>query len=77
VHRLAQVGELAGRLDLVVSNPPYVAAGEIPGLEPEVALHEPRLATTPGDDGLALYRRLLPEAVPDPKASATAGTSAA
>jgi release factor glutamine methyltransferase len=48
--------------DLVVSNPPYVAASEMPGLEPEVARHEPRLATTPGDDGLAVYRRLLPDA---------------
>ena len=36
---------LAGRYDLVVSNPPYVAAGEIETLEPEVRDWEPRLAT--------------------------------
>ena len=29
--------------DLIVSNPPYVSAAEIEGLEPEVAVHEPRL----------------------------------
>jgi release factor glutamine methyltransferase len=36
---------LAGRYDLVVSNPPYVSAGEIETLEPEVRDWEPRLAT--------------------------------
>ena len=34
---------------------------EIEGLEPEVAVHEPRLATVAGD-GLDAYRRLLPDA---------------
>ena len=54
---------LAGRsFDLIVSNPPYVAAGELDSLEPEVAVHEPRLATVAGPDGREVYRRLLPEA---------------
>jgi release factor glutamine methyltransferase len=35
---------LAGPFDLVVSNPPYVASGELAGLEPEVRDYEPRLA---------------------------------
>jgi release factor glutamine methyltransferase len=53
-----------GPFDLVVSNPPYVASGEIDTLEPEVAEHEPRLATASGagEDGLGVYRRLLPQA---------------
>ena len=51
-----------GPFDLVVSNPPYVSEAEIDGLEPEVAVHEPRLATVAGDDGMAVYRRLLPQA---------------
>jgi release factor glutamine methyltransferase len=42
--------------DLVVSNPPYIEAGAIDGLMPEVARHEPRLALDGGDDGLAAYR---------------------
>jgi len=49
------------RFDLIVSNPPYVSEREIEDLEPEVAVHEPRLATVAGD-GLDAYRRLLPDA---------------
>ncbi len=49
---------VAGRFDLVVSNPPYIATEEIDGLEPEVAQHEPRLALDGGADGLACYRAL-------------------
>ena len=49
------------RFDLIASNPPYVSELEIEGLEPEVAVHEPRLATVAGD-GLDAYRRLLPDA---------------
>jgi release factor glutamine methyltransferase len=51
-----------GPFRLIVSNPPYVAESEIGTLEPEVADHEPRLATVAGPDGLELYRRLLPQA---------------
>ena len=38
----AAAGLPAGPWDLVVSNPPYVAAAELPALEPEVRDHEPR-----------------------------------
>jgi release factor glutamine methyltransferase len=55
-------GVEGGPFDLVVSNPPYVSAAEIDDLEPEVAVLEPRLATVAGDDGTAVYRRLLPQA---------------
>jgi release factor glutamine methyltransferase len=44
--------------DLVFSNPPYIPAGEIAGLEPDVALHEPRAALDGGGDGLDAYRAL-------------------
>jgi release factor glutamine methyltransferase len=53
---------LAGRrFDLIVANPPYVAAGELERLEPEVARFEPRAATVAGADGLDVFRRLLPQ----------------
>ena len=42
-------GELRGRLDLLVSNPPYVGAGE--PLPPEVVDWEPHAALVPGIDG--------------------------
>ena len=45
--------------DLVVSNPPYVASGDIARLEPEVRDHEPRAALDGGPDGLEVIRRLV------------------
>jgi release factor glutamine methyltransferase len=50
--------------DLIVSNPPYVSAKVLQGLQREVRDHEPRVALTPGDDGLAIIRRLIKEAPP-------------
>ena len=47
--------------DLVVSNPPYIATDVIETLEPEVRIHEPRLALDGGPDGLDAYRILAPE----------------
>ena len=58
---LEPLGARAGELDLVVSNPPYVGADEVAGLEPEVRDHEPRLALVPPGDRFAVYRRLAPE----------------
>ena len=43
---------LAGRFDLVLSNPPYIESAVIAGLMPEVALHEPRSALDGGVDGM-------------------------
>ncbi len=45
--------------DFILSNPPYVAEGEMPTLQREVRDWEPRLALTDGDDGLSFYRLLL------------------
>jgi len=47
------------RFDVIVSNPPYVSANALPGLQREVKDHEPLVALTPGDDGLSVIRRLL------------------
>lgn len=60
---LEPVAALAGGVDLVASNPPYVDAGEIEALMPEVRDHEPRLALVPPDgDRYSVYRRLAPAA---------------
>lgn len=52
-----------GAFELIVSNPPYIAAAEMPGLDPEVRDHDPEIALTPGGDGLDAYRALVPAAV--------------
>jgi release factor glutamine methyltransferase len=44
--------------DCIVSNPPYIPASEV--LEPQVAHWEPHAALFAGEDGLAMYRRLIP-----------------
>lgn len=49
--------DVTGTFDLIVSNPPYVAEAEMPGLAPELA-HEPRMALSDGADGLSAYRRI-------------------
>lgn len=51
-----------GRLDAVVSNPPYIATAELDTLPRDVREHEPRIALDGGPDGLAAYRRLIPMA---------------
>jgi release factor glutamine methyltransferase len=57
---------LAGEFDLIVSNPPYVASGDIDALAADVRDYDPRAALDGGPDGLAAYsciagdaRRLL------------------
>jgi release factor glutamine methyltransferase len=53
---------LAGaRFDLIVSNPPYVAADD-PALEDPALAHEPRLALTPGADALRCLREIARDA---------------
>ena len=48
----------AGPFDLIVSNPPYIAAGDILGLEPDVRDYDPQLALDGGADGLDVYREI-------------------
>jgi release factor glutamine methyltransferase len=48
------------RFDCIVANPPYVATDEV--LEPQVRDYEPVTALYAGEDGLAVYRRLIPQA---------------
>jgi release factor glutamine methyltransferase len=54
------LGPVTGRVDAVVSNPPYVEAGAT--LAPEIARYEPAEALFAGEDGLDVHRRLVPAA---------------
>ncbi|CAM3524095.1 peptide chain release factor N(5)-glutamine methyltransferase [Paenibacillus lupini] len=47
------------RIDVLVSNPPYIPADDLEGLQPEVRDFEPRLALDGGADGLDPYRRMV------------------
>ncbi|MEO0863083.1 MAG: peptide chain release factor N(5)-glutamine methyltransferase [Pseudomonadota bacterium] len=53
---------VGGRFDLIVANPPYIAASEMAALDPEVRNHEPRLALTDEGDGLSAYRLIAAHA---------------
>ncbi len=46
--------------DVILSNPPYIPAGELAGLQEEVR-REPALALDGGPDGLGFYRRIFDE----------------
>ncbi|MBU6299607.1 MAG: peptide chain release factor N(5)-glutamine methyltransferase [Alphaproteobacteria bacterium] len=50
-----------GPYDVVLSNPPYIRASDIAGLQSEVSRFEPRQALDGGADGLSAYRALAPE----------------
>lgn len=49
---------VTGTFDLIVSNPPYIAEAEMACLDAEVRDHDPRIALTPGGDGLDAYRAI-------------------
>lgn len=51
-----------GTFDLIVSNPPYIAEGELGDLMPEVRDYEPRLALDGKEDGLFFYRKIVEQA---------------
>ena len=52
----------ASRLDMVVSNPPYIKAATVEKLQPEICRYEPPAALDGGDDGLVCIHRIIKEA---------------
>ena len=52
---------LEGQVDLILSNPPYIAEADWATLQPEVRLFEPRGALVAGPQGTELHERLLHE----------------
>lgn len=59
---LAPLLARGSKVDLIVSNPPYIGTGERERMDDDVKLHEPELALFAGRDGLDLIRRLVVEA---------------
>ena len=54
--------KVAGRYDLIVSNPPYIPSAEIDGLSREVAVYEPRRALDGGVSGVEPYHVIFQQA---------------
>lgn len=59
---LFQAVKEKSRFDLIITNPPYIKTDTITQLQREIQNYEPRLALDGGEDGLAFYRRIVPEA---------------
>ena len=53
-----------GKFDMIISNPPYITAGDMPMLEDSVKLYEPHLALFGGEDGLNFYRSIAENFTP-------------
>lgn len=58
---LAPLRAHAGRIAILVSNPPYIAEADLAELDPEVRDYEPHMALTPGADPYLWYRRFAEE----------------
>ena len=54
--------QLAGRVDVIVVNAPYVPSDEIAMMPPEARDHEPRVALDGGADGVDVHRRVAEQA---------------
>jgi len=67
---------LSGPFDLIVSNPPYIAACVIPTLDAEVRGHDPMAALDGGPDGLDAYRAIFSEIARRPGLLAPGGALA-
>ncbi len=50
---------LSGPFDIIIANPPYIPAENLPTLQAEIRDHEPRVAVDGGDGGMTIAARLI------------------
>ncbi len=60
LHPIEPLG-FQNKVDMVLSNPPYVSKKMVDILQPEIKHYEPMLAVAGGEDGFDFYRRIIPE----------------
>ena len=53
---------LSGPVDIIIANPPYIPAENLPTLQAEIRDHEPRVAVDGGDGGMTIAERLVRDA---------------
>jgi release factor glutamine methyltransferase len=58
----ASRGTGEAQFDFVISNPPYVGLSEADKVQRQVRDFEPRMAVFAGEEGMDIYRRLIPQA---------------
>jgi len=51
--------DIAGRIDIITANPPYIREGELSSLQPEVRDFEPELALVAGPEGTEVAERII------------------
>ncbi len=51
--------DIRGQIDIIVSNPPYVQAGDLSTLQPEVRDYEPDMALIAGPEGTEMAQRII------------------
>ncbi len=54
--------DIRGQIDIIVSNPPYVQAGDLSTLQPEVRDYEPEMALIAGPEGTEMAKRIIQHA---------------
>lgn len=45
--------------DIIISNPPYISAGEMGTVQDEIKKYEPKIALTAGEQGISFYSRII------------------
>ncbi len=50
---------LTAPVDIIIANPPYIPAENLPELQAEIRDHEPRVAVDGGDGGMTIAERLV------------------